>query len=409
MEGRANRLGERRSPPPAKSKFVFKPPIDHYQFYKRTDLANSMDSSQLSEGEMESYREQVLRFEQKMAFGESVRETFQPNDSQIFQLDYEYTAMAAEQLLSPGRNSDDSEMLENSQAEAREKVQEFMRDILHKTYGKDKQSDSEKSGGGQNDGKKTGAYPASQPFVKLSLYSEEVKNIEEYTTTREIGHLGHWAVSSCKANHGVQHLRDLELDTYWQSEGQQPHLISVRFPVKMHFSFLRFYIDEPSDESYTPEKIAIRVGTNEHDLKEVMVEDIKDLTHPGANWIYCSLDTTADPENVENANPKISREPYTSPGNEAQRTYETAFMIQLAILANHQNGRDTHIRQVQVFSPRYYLDSKYRRRCDRLEQLKLLQAGEFGKLAVDDLVGSGYVAGNEEFKTVGLTKFSNLR
>ena len=45
----------------------------------------------------------------------------------------------------------------------------------------------------------------------------------------------------------------------------------------MHFSFLRFYIDEPSDESYTPERISVRVGTYEHDLREVINEDIKEF------------------------------------------------------------------------------------------------------------------------------------
>jgi anaphase-promoting complex subunit 10 len=29
-----------------------------------------------------------------------------------------------------------------------------------------------------------------------------------------------------------------------------------------------------------------------------------------------------------------------------------AFCLQLAVLSNHQNGRDTHIRQIKVFGPR---------------------------------------------------------
>lgn len=28
-----------------------------------------------------------------------------------------------------------------------------------------------------------------------------------------------------------------------------------------------------------------------------------------------------------------------------------AFLIQIAILSNHQNGRDTHIRQIKIHSP----------------------------------------------------------
>lgn len=36
-----------------------------------------------------------------------------------------------------------------------------------------------------------------------------------------------------------------------------------------------------------------------------------------------------------------------------QRTNEpiSTFMIQIAVLANHQNGRDTHMRQIKVYTP----------------------------------------------------------
>lgn len=29
-----------------------------------------------------------------------------------------------------------------------------------------------------------------------------------------------------------------------------------------------------------------------------------------------------------------------------------AYFVQVAVLANHQNGRDTHIRQIKVYGPR---------------------------------------------------------
>ena len=29
-----------------------------------------------------------------------------------------------------------------------------------------------------------------------------------------------------------------------------------------------------------------------------------------------------------------------------------AYMLQVVVLSNHQNGRDTHIRQLKVFGPR---------------------------------------------------------
>lgn len=32
--------------------------------------------------------------------------------------------------------------------------------------------------------------------------------------------------------------------------------------------------------------------------------------------------------------------------------YLKAYLVQLAVLANHQNGRDTHIRQIKIYGPR---------------------------------------------------------
>ena len=29
-----------------------------------------------------------------------------------------------------------------------------------------------------------------------------------------------------------------------------------------------------------------------------------------------------------------------------------AYLVQLAVLSNHQNGRDTHVRQLKIFGPR---------------------------------------------------------
>ena len=32
--------------------------------------------------------------------------------------------------------------------------------------------------------------------------------------------------------------------------------------------------------------------------------------------------------------------------------YLKTWLLQLAVISNHQNGRDTHIRQIRVFGPR---------------------------------------------------------
>lgn len=46
---------------------------------------------------------------------------------------------------------------------------------------------------------------------------------------REIGDLAVWSLSTAKPGNGVEQLRDDSTDTYWQSDGPQPHLINIQF------------------------------------------------------------------------------------------------------------------------------------------------------------------------------------
>ena len=49
----------------------------------------------------------------------------------------------------------------------------------------------------------------------------------------EIGKLAVWSVTSAKPGNGVELLRDNNLDTYWQSDGAQPHLVNIQFQKKV--------------------------------------------------------------------------------------------------------------------------------------------------------------------------------
>lgn len=84
------------------------------------------------------------------------------------------------------------------------------------------------------------------------------KQLERTGTVREIGSQAVWSLSSCKpgqpqtsnvpkrilthetyfliyffcdpcAGFGVDQLRDDNLETYWQSDGSQPHLVNIQF------------------------------------------------------------------------------------------------------------------------------------------------------------------------------------
>lgn len=99
------------------------------------------------------------------------------------------------------------------------------------------------------------------------------------------------------------------------------------------------FVNVKLDESYTPNKISIRVGTNEQNLREVRNIDLKEPE----KWVKISLyeDPGSDAEEETNIARKMA----------AFQGINT-FFVQIAILSNHQNGRDTHIRQIKIIGSR---------------------------------------------------------
>lgn len=87
-------------------------------------------------------------------------------------------------------------------------------------------------------------------------------------------------------------------------------------------SDIYIYTDYKLDESYTPSRISIRVGTHFSDLQEI---EVVVLSEP-SGWVHIP---------VKDIREKPIR----------------MFMIQIAVTSNHQNGRDTHLRQIKIHSP----------------------------------------------------------
>ncbi|ORY91653.1 anaphase-promoting complex, subunit 10/DOC domain-containing protein [Leucosporidium creatinivorum] len=146
---------------------------------------------------------------------------------------------------------------------------------------------------------------------------------------RDIGALAAWSVSSSKPNYGVEHLSDPNIKTLWQSEGGQPHLINIQFSKKQSISQISIYADVSQDDSYTPQKISLRAGTYHGDLHEVRWVD---LQQPNG-WQHLKIGGSARGDDD---------------GGEPIR----AHLIQIAIISNHMNGKDTHVRGVRIFAPR---------------------------------------------------------
>ncbi|XP_073088717.1 anaphase-promoting complex subunit 10 isoform X2 [Manis javanica] len=188
------------------------------------------------------------------------------------------------------------------------------------------------------------------------------KQLERTGTVREIGSQAVWSLSSCKPGFGVDQLRDDNLETYWQSDGSQPHLVNIQFRRKTTVKTLCIYADYKSDESYTPSKISVRVGNNFHNLQEIrqILKHLLKLSYILFSVLHfflgnisagplvqllCPCDSWKQLELVEPSG--WIHVPLTDNHKKPTRT----FMIQIAVLANHQNGRDTHMRQIKIYTP----------------------------------------------------------
>ncbi|RAL59814.1 hypothetical protein DID88_000443 [Monilinia fructigena] len=142
---------------------------------------------------------------------------------------------------------------------------------------------------------------------------------------KEIGNLASWTVSSSKPGCGVNALRDDDTNLFWQSDGPQPHFLNIHFAKFAKIRAIRIFLDFEADESYTPIRIQLLGGTGYHDL--IPFSDLS-LVQP-KGWIDVNLDHVG--------------------GGSDGKTLR-AFIVQVKVLENHQNGKDTHIRGLKIYS-----------------------------------------------------------
>lgn len=152
-----------------------------------------------------------------------------------------------------------------------------------------------------------------------------VPTLESVRHLRSVAHSNSvcWELSSAKPGNGVEQLRDHSSESYWQSDGTtQPHWIQITFARRLRILYVAMYLDIHLDESYTPRTISIETGMTTHDLTAAPENQAMEL-HDPVGWCIVPV--------------------VTEPGTKIH-------LIRINILSMHQNGRDTHVRNVAVFA-----------------------------------------------------------
>ncbi|KAG6835423.1 hypothetical protein H0H93_001586 [Arthromyces matolae] len=144
----------------------------------------------------------------------------------------------------------------------------------------------------------------------------------------DISRRAKWSVSSFKFGFGAECLRDNDPETFWHSDGPQPHFITAEFPQKVAIQKISIHLSYTQDDSYTPSALAIRAGTGPGDLQDVRVVT---LDKP-EGWI--TFDVSSEPnEDGDGLGPVH------------------AYVLQVIIAQNHMSGKDTHVRGVKILGP----------------------------------------------------------
>ena len=157
---------------------------------------------------------------------------------------------------------------------------------------------------------------------------------------KEISSLASWTVSTAKPGNGVAALRSPDTSHFWQSDGPQPHLLSIHFFKLVSIVHIRIYLDFESDESYTPTKIQFLAGMGVHDIQEFAEMSFEQPT----GWIDVDFSGVGPIDADDEASESVAGIDWS------KRPVLRAFLVQVRILENHQNGKDTHLRAVQLFA-----------------------------------------------------------
>ncbi|QPC79862.1 hypothetical protein HYE68_010614 [Fusarium pseudograminearum] len=142
---------------------------------------------------------------------------------------------------------------------------------------------------------------------------------------KEISNLARFTVSSHKPGNGVEELKSDDLKQFWQSDGPQPHKLTMYFTKRVGIRDIRFFVDYNEDESYTPTKVVFKAGTSENNLIE---------------FATMTMESPVGWQQV----------PIAGAGGDPDGNTLVAWVVQMQILENHQNGKDTHLRGIKIYS-----------------------------------------------------------
>ncbi|EDK39030.2 hypothetical protein PGUG_03128 [Meyerozyma guilliermondii ATCC 6260] len=196
--------------------------------------------------------------------------------------------------------------------------------------------------GESHEGSNPGMVNEEQPSLEQIQQVYYSKGLEELESLKllDLTPLANWKLSSFKPGFGLPQLRADTPESYWQSDGSNgvsninagnsdqlvvPHSITIQFAKRVSLERISIFTNYSLDESYTPSKIQILAGNSDGwDLSEVCTVNF----NKPIGWSHIIFNRIR------------------------QDGVLKCFVVKLKVLANHQDGKDSHIRAIRCFGKR---------------------------------------------------------
>lgn len=185
--------------------------------------------------------------------------------------------------------------------------------------------------------------------IQQAYYKKGLEDLESLQLI-DLSQLAHWKLSTYKQGYGINQLRDDSPESFWQSDGSNgnnnmnsattntmnnnqlsnPHSVTIQFSKRVSLERISIFTNFSLDESYTPSMIKIMAGSSGWDLNEVCTVNF----NKPIGWSHIIFNGIRDDGVLK------------------------CFVVKLVVLANHQDGKDSHIRAIRCFGKKASSASK---------------------------------------------------
>lgn len=194
-------------------------------------------------------------------------------------------------------------------------------------------------------------------------FKRGIRHFNKIDNMVDISNLCYWKASSSKVMHPIENVLNDDPESFWQSDGGQPHIVDIYFNKRVELTMLALFFGFEVDESYSPSVMKIYIGDSINDLTYYEEWRIQRITQ----WFAKKF-----PSYPQNRTNKKEDDAHICDDGQPKRRYEELYgrsdsiknkkqekemtlpvkcqVMRLTFPLNHDNGKDTHLRGIRIFA-----------------------------------------------------------